>query len=124
MGRRSMPMPKLGETLVRTRDEAALAGSTVYFTGKLCQSGHLDWRYVSNMACRSCLKPPKPMRQWGGDGAYRYEIHQKLRTCGLPPVQHLEVFQRYLESCAHEWLIKVGAVPKGTKLRPDEEEDD
>lgn len=37
-----------------TRKEALEQGASHYFTGKPCPNGHVDMRYVSSYACKSC----------------------------------------------------------------------
>jgi hypothetical protein len=39
-----------------SREEAKMAGLTVYRTGNYCKRGHNDWRYVSTGNCLECLK--------------------------------------------------------------------
>lgn len=97
-----------------TRDEASLSGLKHYFTGTLCSNGHLDWRYVCNGGCRSCMKPPEPAARWNGEdmgGRYRYVVTRRLRIPALPPLQDAEQMQRFdawLEKYARQWLVNYG----------------
>lgn len=110
MGRRTLGKPILGQTQVMTRDEASIAGLKHYFTGKLCSNGHLDWRFVCNMACRSCMKPPEAAGRWNGNdpnGFYAVTVTRRLRFPVLPPLENMEDMQRldsWLERAAREWL--------------------
>lgn len=114
MGRRALANPILGDTPILTRDEASLLSRTVYFTGTLCGNGHLDWRYVSNGACRSCMKPPKPAQPYMGNsvaGLYRVMVTRKLRLPVVPPLQDAEMMKRFdvaLERAGREWLKMMG----------------
>ena len=117
MGRKASVMPVMGETPIMTRDQASMAYHTKYFTGTLCSNGHLDWRYVSNGACRSCMKPPPPITPWAGVGNYRCMILQKLRLPVQPPLAdklQMQRFQNVLERAAQNWLISCGymEIPK------------
>lgn len=38
-----------------TRQAAALAGQTRFYTGKTCRNGHIAERYVVNGACVECM---------------------------------------------------------------------
>lgn len=40
---------------VITRQAAALAGQTRFYTGKICRNGHTAERYVVNGACVECM---------------------------------------------------------------------
>lgn len=42
--------------LVISRDEAQLARSPVYFTGKRCSRGHVALRWTNNYTCTACHK--------------------------------------------------------------------
>lgn len=114
MSRIRRPDPILGETPVMTREQASMAGWTVYFTGKLCSNGHLDWRYVSTTQCRGCTKPAPPPKPWLGDdlnGRYRVVITQRLRVPVQPPIDDAVQMQRltsWLENAARQWLINHG----------------
>jgi 5-methylcytosine-specific restriction endonuclease McrA len=37
-----------------SRSQAKSTGSTMYFTGRACKRGHVDWRWVANRTCLSC----------------------------------------------------------------------
>ena len=39
-----------------SKQEAAAVGSKFYFTGKICQNGHIDKRYVSTGICYECKR--------------------------------------------------------------------
>lgn len=39
-----------------SRDDARALGQKWYFTGKLCQNGHIDKRYVSTTICYACKR--------------------------------------------------------------------
>lgn len=114
MSRLRRPDPILGETPVMTRDQASLAGWTVYFTGKLCTNGHLDWRYVSTTQCRGCTKPMPPPQPWRGDdggGLYRVTLTRRVRVPVSPPIddaQQMQRFDAWLEKAAREWLKNYG----------------
>jgi hypothetical protein len=42
--------------LILGREDAALLGMPVYRTGEPCRRGHIDFRYVSNGGCLSCMR--------------------------------------------------------------------
>src|ERR1039458_2004942 len=48
-----------------TRKEALSKGLKRYFTGMLCQNGHLSERYTNNHICAECAK--KHAAQWRKD---------------------------------------------------------
>lgn len=39
-----------------SRAQAISAGLSRYFTGKPCQSGHIDERYTANGTCAECIR--------------------------------------------------------------------
>ncbi len=47
---------------LRTREDAAAAGLTYYFTGKPCKHGHTAPRYVTTGACLGCLEKWKHLK--------------------------------------------------------------
>ncbi len=55
------PVVSFDRTL--TREEAASCGLSRFYTGRLCKSGHLDERYVSNKQCVSCNAEKSKIRE-------------------------------------------------------------
>lgn len=42
-----------------TRDDAHAQGLSCFFTGVACKRGHVDYRFVSNGGCKSCVNRTK-----------------------------------------------------------------
>ena len=40
----------------QSREEALSSGHNLYWTGVECRNGHIDYRYVSNRDCVSCMQ--------------------------------------------------------------------
>lgn len=113
MGRRALASPILGETPVLTRDEASMLSRTIYFTGTLCGNGHLDWRYVSNGACRSCMKPPKPLVPYMGSAGYKAFITLRIKILAIPQdeAQRKSLVLK-CERVAQDWAYEWGLAKK------------
>lgn len=40
---------------IKTRKQAMIDGDNIYFTGKPCKHGHMNYRYVQSGACYDCI---------------------------------------------------------------------
>jgi hypothetical protein len=116
MGKRALPMPQPGVTPISNRNDASMAGLKVFFTGVPCSKGHLDWRYVCNDGCRSCMKPPKPVTPWHGLGDYAAVLQLKLRVRAMPPLEHVRYLELEAERAIDKWLVLMGYAPKRVEV--------
>lgn len=116
MGKRALVMPEPGVTPISDRYTASAKGLTVFFTGKLCANGHLDWRYVCNDACRSCMKPPRPITPWHAGGDTAAVVQLKLKVRGMPPLEQIKYLELVAEKAIDDYLIMMGYAPKRVEV--------
>ena len=87
-------------TEIVSKEEARGKGFRHYFTGKLCNSGHISERYVINSGCIMCAKErsakkrknnPNYMKKW------REENKDRMRICKIKYLQNHPDFNK--QSC-------------------------
>jgi hypothetical protein len=111
MGRRRGFKLDIATAVVQTREEAAMAGRPHYFTGKPCANGHLAYRYVSNMSCMDCRKPPPIVTPYMGDH-FTHLLAFQLRARGVPSLAEMPYAKLACERALDAWLVLMGYVPK------------
>lgn len=86
---------------LRTREEAAAAGLSLYYSGKPCKHGHLAPRYVSTAGCLGCLNRFKELN---AKNAYSHDLvpyaaHAPLWRSKRLTSEQLAELDRYLQTC-------------------------
>lgn len=80
---------------VISRKEAIAEGASHYFTGKPCPNGHMDVRYVSSYACKSCAMEHH--------ARYREQEEFHARELAYKAKYREENREKMLEYCRWYW---------------------
>ena len=91
--RQSLNVPKEWKLLPDNRTEAKKVNSIHFFTGRVCESGHLDLRLTSNNSCMECVRE----RSKG----YYYKYHEEKKAKARERAKkrfESGAYQKYLET--------------------------
>ena len=108
--RQSLNVPKEWKLLPDNRTEAKKVNSIHFFTGRVCESGHLDLRLTSNNGCMECVRE----RSKG----YYYKYHEEKKA------KARERAQKRFESGAYQKYLETGGREKINKRTREREKND
>lgn len=78
-----------------SRRDASTKGLDLYYTGKSCKNGHMDYRYVSNASCVSCIKMK-----------YKKWLKTNIKKANVYSKQHMASrrLDEYLQHAKPKWF--------------------
>ena len=108
--RQSLDVPKEWKLLPDNRVEAKKVNSIHFFTGRVCENGHLDLRLTSSNGCMECVR----QRSKG----YYYDNHERNKA------EARERAKKRFESGAYQKYLETGGREKRNKRTKEREKND
>jgi len=90
-------MNKSDAWAIETRANAAKAGRTKYWTGKLCARGHLSRRYTSSGICCKCNTENSKVYQRRLSNLIKGVKDDTVRVSYRIPKRHIETLNTYVD---------------------------